>query len=139
MAQDNATQGILPDIEERLAAFGWYQASNIPSTEHHRNELLRSINVAFGLNADRNLIWANDDCYLWLFTCNGSFYVTNLDHEFVALVADDWSTTLDNLLQEAHAYDGPVRMTGKAYDRTAADESDLLEEWYEKNALGGGI
>lgn len=74
-----------------------------------------------------------------MITCNGSSYVTNIDHEFVALVADDWSTTMDNLLQEAHAYDGPVRMVGKAYDHTTANGSDLLEERYKKNALSRGI
>lgn len=126
----------LTDDEKRLAAFGWYKTANIPSSEPHRDALARSIHNAFGLAVDRDVIWANDEFSLWLVCCGGSFYVTNIDTEFVALVADSWGAAMSNLLQEEQAYEGPVRRAGQKYDRNASDESDLLEEWYEKKASG---
>lgn len=124
----------LTDDEKRLAAYGWYKTANIPSSEPHRDALVRSINGAFGINADRNIIWANDGFSLWLVSWEGSWYVTNTDYEFVALVADSWDAAMENLLQEEQAYEGPVRRAGRKYDRSASDESALLEEWYEENA-----
>lgn len=128
----------LTDDEKRLAAFGWYKTANIPSSEPHRDALVSSINMSFGLNADRDTIWANDEFSLWLICCEGSFYVTNTDTEFIALVADSWEVTMENLLREEQAYEGPVRRAGQKYDSTASDESDLLEEWYENKVSEGG-
>lgn len=125
----------LTDDEKRLAAFGWYKTASIPSSEPHRDALIRRINDAFGLNADRDVIWANDGFSLWLVSGEGSWYVTNTDCEFVALVADSWDVAMENLLREEQAYEGPVRRAGQKYDRSASDESASLEEWYEEKAV----
>lgn len=127
----------LTDDEKRLAAFGWYKTANIPSSEPHRDALIRRINDAFDINADRDVIWANDEASLWLVGGEGPWYVTNTDCEFVVLVADNWGETMGNLLREEQAYEGPVRRSGQKYDRSASDESASLEEWYEERAAAG--
>lgn len=127
----------LTDDEKFLAAFGWYKTANIPSSEPHRDALILRINDAFGLNADRDAIWANDGASLWLVSGEGSWYVTNTDCEFIALVADSWNMAMENLLREEQEYEGPVRRSGQKYDRNASDESASLEEWYEERVVGG--
>ncbi|KAH8149508.1 uncharacterized protein LAJ45_06588 [Morchella importuna] len=71
---------------------GTKQAIYLRSTEPHRNELLRSINVAFGLNADRNLIWADDDL-LAMDPFMPQISITNLSLSLLMIGTPLWITS----------------------------------------------